>query len=86
MNCCNDYGRCTRGNDCPARCADPELVKRINATMPSMAEQPVELESEVEIKAIWLMVGAFVCGLLMVLPLSLPVLLVITGQKLGQLI
>ncbi len=63
-----------------------DLVERLNATMPSMAQQPVELEAAVEIKAIWLMVGAFVCGLLMVLPLSLPVLLVITGQWLGQLL
>jgi len=86
MNCCNDAGQCTRGDDCPARCADPDLVERINATMPSMAQQPVELEVEVEIKGIWLMVGAFVCGLCMVLLLSLPVLLVITGQKLGQLL
>jgi len=86
MNCCNSYGQCTQGNDCPARCADPDLVERINATMPSMAQQPVELESEVEVKAIWLIVGAFVCGLLMVLPPSLAVLLVAIGQKLGQLL
>ncbi len=83
MNCCNSYGQCTRGADCPAQGPDMNLVERINASTPAF--QP---DTQVtEIKARWIAVGAFVCGLLAgLLPLSLPVLLVITGQKLGQLL
>lgn len=22
MNCCDDYGKCTQGKDCPVRCRD----------------------------------------------------------------
>ena len=32
MNCCNDYGVCTRGDACPARSADAALVARIRAS------------------------------------------------------
>jgi hypothetical protein len=84
MNCCNDYGTCDRNKDnCPARGPNPLLVARIKKTMPSFAPAP----EATEIKARWIAVGAFVCGLLAgLLPLSLAVLLVIAGQKLGQLL
>ena len=35
MNCCNSYGQCTQGDNCPARSADEALVARIKASYPA---------------------------------------------------
>jgi hypothetical protein len=29
MNCCDSYGNCNQGRDCPARCKRPETPKPI---------------------------------------------------------
>ena len=46
-NCCNDYGNCTQGNDCPARSAYPELVARIKASHPAPTVEEIENLKEV---------------------------------------
>jgi hypothetical protein len=52
MNCCSDSGKCTQGNDCPARKADAALVARIKASQPA----PVAQESE-NIKEVLFVIG-----------------------------
>lgn len=77
MNCCNSYGQCTQDNDCPARGPDMDLVERINASTPAF--QP---DTQVtEIKARWIALAALVVGLMA----WLPALIVVTGQRLGDL-
>lgn len=39
MNCCNDYGQCTQGKDCPVRMS-PAPRPRLRAGGPPPAELP----------------------------------------------
>jgi hypothetical protein len=54
MNCCNDAGQCTQGQDCPARKADAALVARIKASQPA----PVAQESENIQELLFVVIGA----------------------------
>lgn len=36
MNCCNDFGQCTQGDNCPARCTP---VARIKVSRPRTCEE-----------------------------------------------
>ena len=68
MNCCNDYGNCTQGNDCPARSADPALVARIKASHPAFTAEEIENFKEVRFVVIGaaliaaLCIGVFIFG------------------------
>ena len=54
MNCCDAYGNCNQGRDCPARNADEALVARIRASYPA----PVVEENESVKDALFLIGGA----------------------------
>ena len=68
MNCCNDYGNCTQGNDCPARSADAALVARIKASQPAPTVEEIENFKEVLFVVIGaaliaaLCIGVFIFG------------------------
>lgn len=68
MNCCNDAGNCTRGNDCPARSADAALVARIKASQPAPTVEEIENFKEVLFVVIGaaliaaLCIGVFIFG------------------------
>ena len=47
MNCCNDFGQCNQGQDCPARSADAALVARIKASQPAPIAEEIENLKEV---------------------------------------
>ena len=69
MNCCNDYGNCTQGNDCPARSADFDLLARIGASQgPAFTAEEIENFKEVRFVVIGaaliaaLCIGVFIFG------------------------
>jgi hypothetical protein len=38
MNCCNDYGKCTNGKDCPAR-----VTRRVRAGSEPPPDLPIDM-------------------------------------------
>lgn len=82
MNCCNSFGQCTQGTDCPARRADQPLVDRINASMPAAAPTPEPAQ--------WPTAKRVVLGLIYIVAVACAAasvgMLIAIGNKLGQLL
>lgn len=58
MNCCNAYGQCTQGNNCPAR-STPLQCKNGGNVVDTTNEQEADQRLDLLDKVIW---GAFLVG------------------------
>jgi len=59
MNCCNAYGQCTQGNNCPARSTPLNRANGGRVVDTTMDDQKTDQRLDLLDKVIW---GAFLVG------------------------
>ena len=84
MNCCNDYGVCTRHKDnCPARGPDLPLVARVGRSYPAQHAPGTQIP---EVSG-WQAIKSLAISVAIVAVLAwVSFLLIMIGQRLGQLL